>query len=151
MTKEFERNDVHLSKQTISNWIVNGAERYLQPLWDRLKEELLKISVNQADEMPVKVIHDNDPNDKSDQRGSPGHKNWMWLYRSGEFYKEKPIILYEYQRTRHHEHPLEFYKDYAGTLVTDGLEQYHMLDRDLPNLSPLYSPSCMKCIQEGFY
>ena len=32
-------------------------------------------------------------------------------------------------------HPKEFYKDYKGILVTDGLEQYHKLDRELEGVT----------------
>ena len=30
-----------------------------------------------------------------------------------------------------YEHPLEFYKDFQGILVTDGLEQYHKVGREI--------------------
>ena len=33
-----------------------------------------------------------------------------------------------------HELPLEFYRNYTGILVTDGLSQYHIVDRKLENL-----------------
>ena len=49
------------------------------------------------------------------------------MHRSGELYTEQPIVLYEYQKTRHSDHPKEFYKNYNGILVTDGLEQYHKI------------------------
>ena len=49
-------------------------------------------------------------------------------------YREKPVVLYEYQKTRNSSHPKEFYKNYKGILVTDGLEQYHKIERELPGL-----------------
>ena len=55
----------------------------------------------------------------------------MWIHRSGEMYTDRPIVLYEYQKTRNSEHPLEFYKDFQGILVTDGLEQYYKVGREL--------------------
>ena len=58
----------------------------------------------------------------------------MWVHRSGELYREKPVVLYEYQKTRNSSHPKEFYKDHQGILVTDGLEQYHKIERELPGL-----------------
>ena len=45
---------------------------------------------------------------------------------------EKQVELYEYKKTRNSSHPKEFYKDYKGILVTDGLEQYHKIERELP-------------------
>lgn len=58
----------------------------------------------------------------------------MWVHRSGEFYKEKPIVLYEYQKTRHHEHPESFYKEFKEVRVTDGLNQYHLVEKKLEHL-----------------
>lgn len=117
--QEFERNGMNISRQTMANWSVKCSDRYLKPLYCRLKEELLKYHVSQCDETRVEVLRDGRP---------AGTDSWMWLHRSGEFYKDRPVILYEYQKTRHHEHPLEFYKDFNGILVTDGLQQYHMLE-----------------------
>lgn len=58
----------------------------------------------------------------------------LWVHRSGEFYKECPIVLYEYQTGRGHGFPLEFYRDYKGVLVTDSLSQYHLLEKKLEGL-----------------
>ena len=58
----------------------------------------------------------------------------MWVHRSGELHKDRPIVIYEYQKGRDHHIPLEFYKDYKGVLVTDGLSQYHLVDKKLPDL-----------------
>ena len=44
----------------------------------------------------------------------------MWVYRTGEFDKNHPIVIYDYQRGRSHKHPEEFLKDFEGILETDG-------------------------------
>ena len=49
----------------------------------------------------------------------------MWVHRSGEFYQERPVVIYEYQKDR----------DYKGILVTDGLQQYHLVDKKLPDVT----------------
>lgn len=59
----------------------------------------------------------------------------MWVHRSGEFYEDRPIVIYEYQKGRDHKRPLEFYKDYSGILVTDSLQQYHLIEKKLPNVT----------------
>lgn len=59
----------------------------------------------------------------------------MWVHRSGEFYQERPVVIYEYQKDRDHQKPLEFYRDYKGILVTDGLQQYHLVDKKLPDVT----------------
>ena len=133
--KEFERNGVFISRQTMANWIIKCSEKYLVPVYNMLHEILLTYHVNQCDETPVQVVNDNDPDKAGDVKGTAGHKNYMWVHRSGEFYSDRPIILYEYQRGRGHEHPEEFYRNFEGILVTDGLQQYHLIEAILPGLT----------------
>lgn len=71
----------------------------------------------------------------------------LWAHRSGEFFKERPVVLYEYQKTRHHEHPEKFYKDYKGVLVTDGLNQYHLIEK---NLKGLINANCWAHARRAF-
>ena len=73
-------------------------------------------------EIPLEVINDG--------RGA-GAKSYMWVHRSGEYYKDKPLVLYEYQKTRWHERPKQFYGYFEGILVTDGLSQNHLLEKEL--------------------
>ena len=122
--QEFERNGVNISRQTMSNWIIRCSDRYFTPLWERMKKELLKLPVTQSDETPTQVIHDGK---------HPGSKSYMWVHRSGEFFHENPIVLYEYQTGRAHGFPLEFYRDYKGVLVTDSLK-YHLVEKKLDGL-----------------
>ena len=124
--EHFKRIGINISRQNMADWTIKFAKRYLFVVYDRLQEELLKYPVNQADETPVRVLND-------------GREviadSYMWVHRSGEFYKDRPIVLYEFQKTRHHIHPQEFYKGYTGILVTDGLQQYHMLEALLPGIT----------------
>lgn len=124
--QEFSRNGVNLSRQTMANWIINSSRRYFEPLVKRMRQELLELPVTQSDETPTQVIHDD---------RAAGSKSYMWVHRSGEFFKEKPIVIYEYQKGRNHELPLAFYQDYKGILVTDSLEQYHLIEKKLPGLT----------------
>lgn len=124
--QEFSRNGVNLSRQTMANWIINSSNRYFAPLVKRMRQELLKLPLTQSDETPAQVIHDD---------RAAGSKSYMWVHRSGEFFREKPIVIYEYQKGRNHELPLAFYQDYKGILVTDSLEQYHLIEKKLPELT----------------
>lgn len=125
VAQEFERNGVNISKQTMSNWIIKCADNYFAPFIECMKSELLKLPVTQSDETPTQVIQESD---------HPNSKCYMWVHRSGELFPDKPIVIYEYQKGRDHHIPLEFYKDYNGVLVTDGLQQYHLVDKKLPNV-----------------
>ena len=124
--QEFKRNGVNISKQTMSNWIINCSHKYFTPFVERMKQELLKLPVTQSDETPTQVIKESN---------HPNSKCYMWVHRSGEFYKKRQIVVYEYQKGRDHQIPLDFYRNYKGVLVTDGLSQYHLVDKKLPNVT----------------
>ena len=118
--QEFARNDVNISRQTMANWVITSAERYISLVYDRMKEELLKSPVIHADETPVMVSKD----------GREGmHKNYMWVYRSGSMCKANQAVLYDYQKTRKADAPREFLADFDGKLVCDGYQVYHTLEK----------------------
>ena len=117
--QEFARNDVNLSRQTMANWVITSAERYISLVYDRMKEELLNSPVIHADETPVMVTKD----------GREGmHQNYMWVYRSGSMCKANQAVLYDYQKTRKADAPHEFLSDFDGKLVCDGYQVYHTLE-----------------------
>lgn len=120
---ELERTGVTLRKQTMANWMISSAERYLSLLWEQLKKELVQRPVIQADETTVKVTKDG---------RDAGAVSWMWLYRNGEYNSDHPIVLFEYQKTRSTEHPAKFLKGFTGTLVCDGYSAYSKLAKDNP-------------------
>ena len=118
MAEEFKRNDVNISRQVMANWTIQCSEKYLSILYDELHKELFNSKVLQADETPVLVRKDGRP---------AGSKSYMWVYRTGKMYNADPIVIYEYQKTRKTDHPREFLKGYAGTVVTDGYQVYHSI------------------------
>ena len=120
--QEINRKGIHLSRQTMSNWILRAAEDYLAPVYEQLHRELLKRDVLHADETTLQVLHE--PGKK------PQTDSYMWLYRtSGD--TDKPIVLYEYQPGRGAKHPKEFLSGYKGYLHTDGYVGYHDLGEDI--------------------
>lgn len=121
ISRDFNANGLNLSKQTMSNWTVWSAERFFQPVYNLMKQHQLEAHVNQCDETPLEVIHDGRP---------AGSKSYMWVHLTGELSPVPKIIVYEYQKTRHSDHPKEYYKGFNGILMTDGLEQYHKLARE---------------------
>lgn len=125
ISQEFLRNDIHISKQVMANWMIQLGERYLGILYDELHKEMYHFHVLQADETPVKVSRD----------GRPANRNsYMWIYRTGKIYQETPIILYEYQKDRKGDHPKEFFRDFKGVVVCDGFSAYRKLDRENPDI-----------------
>ena len=71
----------------------------------------------------------------------------MWVHLTGELSPGPKIIVYEYQKTRHSSHPKEYYKDFKGILMTDGLEQYHKLARELEGVT---NANCMAHARRHF-
>ena len=120
IAQEFERNDVKIPVPTMANWVIRCAERYFYPVIDHLRKELQKQSVIQADETVVKVSKDGRPANAQSR---------MFVYRSGEFEKEKIIVLYDYQKTRNAAIVSAFLEDFSGVLVSDGFSGYHALDK----------------------
>ena len=124
-SQEFLRNDIHISRQVMANWMIQCADRYLGILYDRLHKEMYRFHVLQADETPVMVTKDGRP---------ANSKSYMWIYRTGKSYTDTPVILYEYQRTRKADHPEEFLKGFKGIVVCDGYSAYRKLDRKNPDI-----------------
>ena len=48
ISQEFLRNDIHISKQVMANWMIQCADRYLGILYDYLHKELYRFHVLQA-------------------------------------------------------------------------------------------------------
>ena len=120
--QEMNRKGIHLSRQTMSNWILKATEDYLTPVYEHLHKELLVRDVLHADETTLQVLHE--PGKK------PESESYMWLYRTGRD-TDKPIVLYEYQPSRGATHPKEFLAGYKGYLHTDGYQGYHSLPEDI--------------------
>ena len=118
--REFARYDLNLSTKTMANWIIQCADRYLQPLYDLMKEELLRSNYLHGDETRMQVI------DEPDQKGST--QNWMWVYLTDEYSGSPRMVLFQYERTRAGHHPAEFLGDqFEGSFTCDGYQAYHNL------------------------
>ena len=126
LEKEFERYRLNISRQDMANWTIQCADRYLAILYDYLHENLYQYHVLQADETPVLVNKDGRP---------AGSKSYMWVYRTGKMYKDKQIVLYDYQQTRNTSHPREFLGNFKGICVTDGYQVYHTLEKEREDLT----------------
>ena len=120
--QELERMGVHLSRQTMSGWILRAAQDWLKPVYECLHRELVQRQVLHADETTLQVLH---------EPGKSAHTDsYMWLYRtSGD--TDRHIVLYEYQPNRKADHPKEFLKDFSGYLHTDGYKGYHVLPEEI--------------------
>ena len=53
---DLKRKGILLTRQTMSNWGIRCSEKYLQGVYDMLREELLRREIIQADETTVQVL-----------------------------------------------------------------------------------------------
>jgi transposase len=114
--QQWARNGVQISRQTLANWVIKGAF-WLEPIYDKMHERLLKADVVNADETPVQVLHE--------EGRSPRTQSRMWLYRSGR--DGPPIVLFQYKPTRAGEHAKEYLAGFHGYLQTDGYAGYNLV------------------------
>ena len=122
LEQEFNRQGLKLSRQTMSNWLLNVSEMWLQPIYNVLHEKLHKEQVLHADETTLQVLK---------EAGRPStSKSYMWLYRTSGC-AEQAIVLYEYQSTRKAEHAENFLKGFSGWLHADGYQGYHRLPENI--------------------
>lgn len=111
---QWERLGVEISRQTMANWMIQASERWLRPLYERMRYHLLEKDILHADETTLQVLHE--------PGRAAGTTSYMWLYRTGR--DGPPIILYDYQTTRAGKHPARFLETFKGYLHADGYAGY---------------------------
>ncbi|MCO7128373.1 IS66 family transposase [Sporolactobacillus shoreicorticis] len=115
--QQFKRLGVALSRQTMANWLLYGANHWLQLIYNRMKAKLVQQDILHADESTLQVLK---------EPGRPATStSYLWLYRTGHV--GPPIVLYDYQTTRASKHPVRFLADYKGYLQVDGYAGYHAI------------------------
>jgi len=116
----FKQYGIELSRKTMADWMIRCGE-LLVPIYQRLKTIQLQQTVMNADETPLKVIHE----DKS--------RCYMWVYCTGsdsppdkDVGKDLPpnIVLYDYQNSRAGHCARDYLKGYRGYLQVDGYAGY---------------------------
>jgi len=74
--QELQRAGIHILRQTMSNWIIIAATRWLAPIYELLYEELLKNQILHADETSLQVVKEAGRN--------ASQKSYMWMYQTGK-------------------------------------------------------------------
>ena len=117
--KQFERLGAALSRQDMVNW-QRQVYKKVKPLLALMKE-ILKIGpVIRMDETPVQVFREEARSDISESR--------MWLSLGG--LPDKPVVMYQYRKTRAAEHAKEILEGFSGYLQTDGYKGYDSALKD---------------------
>ncbi len=116
--QELNRSGIQLSRQTMSNWLLRVADDWMTPIYNEMRQRLVKEDVLHADETTLQVLKEPGKSAQS--------KSYMWLYRTGSHAAE-PMVLYEYQPSRKAAHAEKFLADFSGWLHADGYPGYHSL------------------------
>lgn len=114
---QFEQLGAFISRQTMSNWVIGATEKWLAPIYERMREFLLTQQVLHADETSLQVLRE--------EGRSASSKSYVWLYRTGR--SGPACVLYDYHTTRSSQHPCEFLGGFEGTLHVDGYPGYNSL------------------------
>jgi len=117
--QELRRIGVHISRQTMANWVIFAGRRYLEPLCELLHQEFLKNEVGHADESTVQVVREDGRN--------ASQKSYMWMYHTGKD-AQRQVVLFEYQPTREGRHPQTFLEGFRGYLHVDAYSGYKALE-----------------------
>ena len=126
--KTYKMNGINLATNTMANWVIRSTDMYLSLIYDRMHELIYDSKVIHADETPVKVMRIDNVKIKN------GKKTYMWDYRNRSLKGTHPIVLYDWQDSRRSDHPREFLKTFSGTVVTDGYQIYHKLEKEREDL-----------------
>ena len=92
--KIFERLGLDLSRATLAHWMVRMGD-LVEPLMDRIREEIRSYDFVQCDETPFQVLKEPGKTAQS--------QSYLWALRGGE--PEHPLIYYEYDPSRSGEVP----------------------------------------------
>ena len=116
--QEFKRMGVNLTRQTMANWMIKGAN-LLRPIYKEMRKELVSKHFLHADETPLEVL--NEPGK------APASKSYMWVYKTGR-YEGSPIVLYDYEVGRSGDFAKKFLSGFSGYLHCDGWTGYDKVE-----------------------
>lgn len=113
--KMFSQMNVVIPRSNMANWVI-ASMKYLQPLYDLMKKEMLSRRVLCADETTTQVLNEEGKLATS--------TSYMFIYRTVR--GDGPhIILYDYEPSRSGDHPREFLNGYHNVILTDAFGGYN--------------------------
>lgn len=113
----FKRLGIELDRTTLANWMIRCGE-LIQPLINRIHEQLLEQTVLHMDETPLQVLNEPGKNAQS--------KSYMWVLSSLK-HSASPAVLFHYSVSRSRDIPKQQLHDYQGALMVDGYESYQAI------------------------
>jgi len=126
----FKRCDIELNRTTLANWMVRCGE-LVQPLINRLEEQLLNAPVLHMDETPVQVLNEAGKRAQS--------RSYMWVRkadppRGGQApdNQTNKVILFDYDPSRSSAVPMRLLQGFEGALMLDGYAGYDAACNTMP-------------------
>ncbi|WP_089610479.1 IS66 family transposase [Dehalobacterium formicoaceticum] len=141
--QQFKHFGIDLSRQTLANWMIHGANDWLVHLYNRMHTKLIGHEILHADETILQVLRE--------EGRTAANKSYMWLYATG--HTDVPIYLYDYRTTRASKHPQNMLDGFNGYLHTDGYIGYN----GIPGVKPVgcfaharrYFSDALKALPKG--
>ena len=101
---------------TLCSWIIETSQKYLTPVFERMKHYLLARPILCADETTLQVI--NESFNRRKQR------SYLWQYSTPET-DSLQIVLFDYKPGRAGKYAAEFLRGFLGKLLVDGFSGYN--------------------------
>jgi transposase len=117
--KMLARLGLELPRSTLASWVVKLGDR-VEPLLERMREEIRHHDFVQSDETPFQVLKE--PGKRAEST------SYLWALRGGA--RDHPLLVYTYDPSRSAEVPKQLLKGFQGYLQTDGYEGYTALGQE---------------------
>ena len=132
--QKFNREySIEFAASTLSD-VISQSAFWLESIYYELKKKLITASYVQADETTMKVL--------CDEKKGTAHTGYFWAYHD----PLNQIVLFDYQKGRHHDNPQKFLHDFAGILQADGYQAYDKMGL----LEGVERASCMAHVRRYF-
>ena len=124
-----------VSKSTLNDWMA-ACTKLLEPLYEKMLEQILSSGYVQADESPIKVLD-------SEKKGK-AHQGYMWVY----YTPVNKIVIFNYRKGRGQHGPKEILKNYQGFLQVDG---YTVYDKIAKLNSSIELAGCLAHVRRKYF
>lgn len=132
----FKRNHGWVIQQsTLNDWF-SACCTLLEPLYERLIDQVMDTDYLQADESGIKVLED--------EKKGKSHQGYMWVYRN----PLNGLVLFDYRKGRGANGPKERLEHFAGRLQCDGYKTYGSVVKKRTDIELI---SCLAHIRRKFY
>ena len=111
----YARSGIELSRSTLAEWI-GAVGVALQPLADRLTEQLRQLPVLHADETPVALL---------DPKAGKTKRAYLFAYSNARYSgADPPRVVFQFNTSRSGVHARQFLGNWRGALMVDDYSGY---------------------------